>query len=335
MMFRKQSNSCDNNTTSLKNKMIINSNSEKANSSNSQNNEKKEMSYFEWLANEKKKKEIIEKKDEEKKKGEIEKSEHANDSKKMDEQLDDAKPTMLQPLSSFNLRQNERKYEQSDFIVDKYPIGNGRTGLVFKAIIKKEENKKVALKVMAKDTIMSLNIERQVLKEIIIQASLKHINILELIAYFEDKTRLFLILELANGGSVRNKMKQKKQPLNEEEVALYVFQIADALSYLHNFNIIHRDLKPDNILIHYSNEHLNNKIYKYGVIKLADFGFSCQLKNKRQKRSTFCGTIDYMPPEIINQIPYDCNVDLWCLGIVIFELLVGFPPFTDDTQVKK
>ncbi|CRG95319.1 serine/threonine protein kinase, putative [Plasmodium gallinaceum] len=317
IVLKKQSNSCDDNNKSLK--KIKRDNSEKKNSNNSSNNEKKEISYFEWLAKEKKKKE--------------EEVDRKNKSKINDTLNDEEENLMLQPLSAFNLRQNQKIYEQDDFIVDKHPIGNGRTGLVFKAIIKKE-NEKVALKVMAKDTILTLNIERQVLKEIIIQASLKHINILELIAYFEDKTRLFLILELANGGSVRNKMKLKSQPLKEEEVALYVYQIADALSYLHNFNIIHRDLKPDNILIHYSDQYLDNKIYKYGIIKLADFGFSCQLKNKRQKRSTFCGTVDYMPPEIINQMPYDCNVDLWCLGIVIFELLVGFPPFTDDTQER-
>lgn len=283
--------------------------------------EKKEMSYFEWLAKERKEKEVPTEKNIDEK---IEIADVVNEEESI---------SMLEPLSAFNLSQNEKKYEQNDFIVDRHPIGNGRTGLVFKAIIK-NENEQVALKVMAKDTIESLNIEKQVLKEIIIQASLKHINILELLAYFEDKTRLFLILELANGGSIRNKMKLQSEPLKEEEVALYVYQIADALSYLHQFNIIHRDLKPDNILIHYSDEHTDNKIYQYGIIKLADFGFSCQLKNKRQKRSTFCGTVDYMPPEIINQVPYDCNVDLWCLGIVIFELLVGFPPFSDDTQER-
>ncbi|SBT35011.1 serine/threonine protein kinase 6 [Plasmodium ovale wallikeri] len=299
-------------------------------SSSLSNNEKKEMSYFEWLAMEKKKREGVGNTE-----GDIvSKTADGSEKKRMKEEIlkDDEKQTMLHPLLAFNLKQNERIYEQDDFVVDKHPIGNGRTGLVFQAIIKKE-NEKVALKVMAKDTISTLNIERQVLKEIIIQASLNHINILELIAYFEDRTRLFLILELANGGSIRSKMKLKDKPLEEEQVALYVYQIADALSYLHNFNIIHRDLKPDNILIHYSHDHGQNKIYKYGIIKLADFGFSCQLKNRRQKRSTFCGTVDYMPPEIINQVPYDCNVDLWCLGIVIFELLVGFPPFTDDTQV--
>ncbi|KJP89705.1 Aur protein kinase [Plasmodium fragile] len=313
-------------------------------SSSASQRERKEVSYFEWLAREKKKKEegvgtgegavIGDGASAQGGSAETEATACEVSEKNLlsDVLYEEQYHLMLQPLSAFNLKQNERNFEQEDFIVDKNPIGNGRTGLVFKAIIKKE-NEDVALKVMAKDTIASLNIERQVLKEIIIQASLNHINILQLIAYFEDRTRLFLILELANGGSIRNKMKADAQPLLEEQVALYVYQIADALAYLHKFNIIHRDLKPDNILLHHSDVHKGNHIYKYGVVKIADFGFSCQMKNKRQKRSTFCGTVDYMPPEIINQIPYDCNVDLWCLGIVIFELLVGFPPFTDDTQV--
>ncbi|SCM01417.1 serine/threonine protein kinase, putative [Plasmodium chabaudi adami] len=335
--------------------------SKNINTSNSLNNgeEQKELSYFEWLAKEQERKEneMDKKKKVNKQENlhfeqtESERNDAANYDKMGDNENEEAYEeedseddeesdtnAMLQPLLAFNLKQNERSYEQNDFVVDKHPIGNGRTGLVFKAIIRKE-NLQVALKVMAKDTILSLKIERQVLKEIIIQSSLKHINILDLIAYFEDKTRLFLVLEIANGGSIRNKMKLKHDTFKEEQVALYVYQIADALSYLHNFNIIHRDLKPDNILIHYSDsdvysdEHAS-KIYKYGIIKIADFGFSCQLKNKRQKRSTFCGTVDYMPPEIINQIPYDCNADLWCLGIVIFELLVGFPPFTDNSQER-
>uniref|UniRef100_A0A8C9GQ09 non-specific serine/threonine protein kinase n=1 Tax=Piliocolobus tephrosceles TaxID=591936 RepID=A0A8C9GQ09_9PRIM len=326
----------DNNNNSDKyiNKNIINNEEKEGSSDSVSNSEKKEISYFKWLAKEKKKKQEEEAKEKDSNRGETGKEGKKKENQINDVLNDEDNHIMLQPLSAFNLKQNEKKYVQDDFVVDKHPIGNGRTGLVFKAIIKRE-NKKVALKVMSKDTIVTLNIERQVLKEIIIQASLNHINILELVACFEDRTRLFLILELANGGSIRTKMKIKAQPLKEEQVALYVYQIADALSYLHSFNIIHRDLKPDNILIHYSNDSiLHNKIYKYGVIKLADFGFSCQLKNKRQKRSTFCGTVDYMPPEIINQIPYDCNVDLWCLGIVIFELLVGFPPFTDDTQER-
>ncbi|EUD65677.1 AUR protein kinase [Plasmodium inui San Antonio 1] len=327
-------------------------------SSSASQRERKEMSYFEWLAKEKRKKEEGISTGEASVVGEAAVageaasvgaapsaeggSANAEDTPRQmseknplsDALQDEHYHLMLQPLSAFNLKQNERNYEQDDFIVDKNPIGNGRTGLVFKAIIKKA-NEYVALKVMAKDTIASLNIERQVLKEIIIQASLNHKNILQLIAYFEDRTRLFLILELANGGSIRNKMKSDAQPLPEEQVALYVYQIADALAYLHKFNIIHRDLKPDNILLHHSHDDpKGDQIYKYGTVKIADFGFSCQLKNKRQKRSTFCGTVDYMPPEIINQIPYDCNVDLWCLGIVIFELLVGFPPFTDDTQER-
>ncbi|CAA9987975.1 serine/threonine protein kinase, putative [Plasmodium knowlesi strain H] len=313
--------------------------------SSSSQRERKEMSYFEWLAKEKKKKEegmnpgevTVVGDGASTQGGSVDADATACEVGKKNPLSDALQEEnyhlMLQPLSAFNLKQNERNFEQEDFIVDKNPIGNGRTGLVFKAIIKKE-NEYVALKVMAKDTIASLNIERQVLKEIIIQASLNHKNILQLIAYFEDRTRLFLILELANGGSIRNKMKSDAQPFLEEQVALYVYQIADALSYLHKFNIIHRDLKPDNILLHHTDEYQGDHIYKYGVIKIADFGFSCQLKNKRQKRSTFCGTVDYMPPEIINQIPYDCNVDLWCLGIVIFELLVGFPPFTDDTQER-
>lgn len=89
--------------------------------------------------------------------------------------------------------------------------------------------------------------------------------------------------------------------------------MCDALGYLHSKHCIHRDIKPENIL--------NNN----GVLKIADFGWSIHCPTK--KRDTFCGTLDYLPPEIVNGTNYDFNVDLWCLGVLIYEFCVGIPPF--------
>ena len=99
----------------------------------------------------------------------------------------------------------------------------------------------------------------------------------------------------------------------------------DALEYCHANDVIHRDIKPENILIGYNYE-----------LKISDFGWSVHAPS--QKRKTLCGTIDYLPPEMLTQQSYDHNVDLWCLGVLVYEFLVGRPPFecpdTNETYRK-
>ncbi|MES1902840.1 MAG: hypothetical protein MHPSP_002021, partial [Paramarteilia canceri] len=103
----------------------------------------------------------------------------------------------------------------------------------------------------------------------------------------------------------------------------YIYQMADALNYCHSKSIIHRDLKPENIMVGYFKE-----------LKLADFGWS--VRSLDVMRSTFCGTADYVAPEILsNNILYDCRVDSWSLGVLCFELLSGNPPFDDDDRQLK
>lgn len=87
-----------------------------------------------------------------------------------------------------------------------------------------------------------------------------------------------------------------------------------ALEYCHQNDVIHRDIKPENILLGYNNE-----------LKISDFGWSVHAPSSR--RQTMCGTIDYLPPEIVSHQAYDYRVDLWCLGILAYEFLVGRPPF--------
>lgn len=89
--------------------------------------------------------------------------------------------------------------------------------------------------------------------------------------------------------------------------------MCEALDYLHTKHCIHRDIKPENIL--------NSN----GILKISDFGWS--IHAPKNKRKTFCGTLDYLPPEIVNSMQYDSTVDLWCLGVLCYEFCVGSPPF--------
>lgn len=109
---------------------------------------------------------------------------------------------------------------------------------------------------------------------------------------------------------------------SEEQSARYISQIADALKYCHSKKVIHRDIKPENLLIGAK-----------GEIKIADFGWSVHAPSSR--RTTLCGTIDYLPPEMVHGRTHNEKVDLWSLGVLCYEFLVGKPPFEctsyDDT----
>lgn len=193
-------------------------------------------------------------------------------------------------------------------------LGRGKFGNVYLAR-EKETHFVVALKVLFKKQIQSMNVEHQVRREIEIQAHLRHENILRLYGYFHDETRIYMILEYAPKGTLY--MAQQKQPekrFSEGETAFFVKSLASALVYLHEKHVIHRDIKPENLLLGYNNQ-----------LKIADFGWS--VKEQNSKRMTVCGTLDYLPPEMVQGKEHDKNVDIWCLGVLCYELLVGKAPF--------
>lgn len=101
----------------------------------------------------------------------------------------------------------------------------------------------------------------------------------------------------------------------------YIAQMADALHYLHSKHVIHRDIKPENILLG-----LN------GELKIADFGWSVHAPSNRRK--TLCGTLDYLPPEMVEGKMHTHHVDLWALGVLTYEFIVGNPPFEDQSSSK-
>jgi aurora kinase len=146
----------------------------------------------------------------------------------------------------------------------------------------------------------------------------RHPNILRLYGYFYDEKRVYLILEYAAQGELYKKLKQVKR-FTEKTAAQYVWSIAHALRYLHKKHVIHRDIKPENLLLDVKNE-----------IKLSDFGWSVHAPTSRRK--TFCGTLDYLAPEMVQNRYHDYTVDIWTLGILTYEFLVGRPPFETPSQ---
>jgi aurora kinase len=199
------------------------------------------------------------------------------------------------------------------------PLGKGKFGRVYLA---RERSEKFicALKVLHKSELQHGKVEKQVRREIEIQSNLRHPNILRLYGHFHDSKRIFLILEFAGKGELY-KLLRRESRFPEWKAAQYIAQMAAALKYLHKKHVMHRDIKPENILVGI-----------HGEIKISDFGWSVHAPNNR--RNTMCGTLDYLPPEMLkpgsSENFYSEKVDLWSLGVLTYEFLVGEAPFEDE-----
>lgn len=197
------------------------------------------------------------------------------------------------------------------------PLGSGKFGRVYLA---RERTSKyiVALKVLEKAQLLKAGVEHQLRREIEIQSNLRHRGVLRLYGYFFDHRRIYLILEFAPGGELYKRLTDAKK-FTEELSARYVSEMALSLHYCHEKHVIHRDIKPENLLIG-----------ARGELKIADFGWSVHAPNSR--RQTLCGTLDYLPPEMVEGRLHDHTVDIWSLGVLTYEFLVGVPPFETESH---
>lgn len=212
--------------------------------------------------------------------------------------------------------QEGKRWSLEDFDIGK-PLGRGKFGRVYLAREKKSQFI-VALKVLFKSQLSKANVEHQLRREIEIQSHLRHNNILRLYGYFYDDKRVYLILEYAPKGELYKEL-TKKSKFSEKASATYIAQLADSLRYCHSKKVIHRDIKPENLLLGLK-----------GELKISDFGWSVHAPSSR--RTTLCGTLDYLPPEMIEGRLHDEKVDLWSLGVLCYEFLVGHPPFETKTH---
>lgn len=199
-------------------------------------------------------------------------------------------------------------------------LGRGAYGQVFHVKLKNTE-KEFAMKVITKQTIENLRMIDQLKNEFNILRKLNHPNIIKLNGFFEDERNIYFILELADEDHLYAKL-NKVEKYDEPTAAKYMFEMFQACHYLHTQDppIIHRDIKPENIL------------FVKGSLKLADFGWSNMKDNKA--RTTYCGTPDYLAPEMVMDKPHNEKLDVWTLGVLLYELLVGKAPFTPSSSIK-
>ncbi|GMM27433.1 aurora kinase [Martiniozyma asiatica (nom. inval.)] len=219
--------------------------------------------------------------------------------------------------SSSNMITAKHKFKLADFELGR-KLGKGKFGRVY--CVKHIQSDFIcAMKVINKSEILGYHVEKQFIKEIEIQSNVSHINCLAIYGWFDDAENIYLLVEYAAFGELYKILKSQRR-LKDDVASLYIYQISLALIHLHDKNIIHRDLKPENVLIHFNN-----------CIKLADFGWSTYKNNvDGKRRNTMCGTLDYLPPEMVEAKNHDNKVDIWAVGVLLYELVVGKPPFEEE-----
>ncbi|XP_053393801.1 serine/threonine-protein kinase Sgk3-like isoform X2 [Mercenaria mercenaria] len=214
-----------------------------------------------------------------------------------------------------NLGPSEKKsVKPSDFEFLKV-IGKGSFGKVLLAR-HKNEGGVYAVKVLQKQAIMKRNEVKHIMAERnVLLKNVVHPFLVGLHYSFQTPDKLYFVLDYVNGGELFFHL-QRERYFPEVRARFYAAEMASAIGYLHSLNIIYRDLKPENIL-------LDSK----GHVVLTDFGLCKEGIEGMGTTNTFCGTPEYLAPEVLRKQPYDKTVDWWCLGAVLYEMMYGLPPF--------
>jgi serine/threonine protein kinase len=201
-------------------------------------------------------------------------------------------------------------FDLKNYRIYKRKIGKGSFSSVYKGI-NLENSQIVAIKKINSDIISKMM--AYIKREIKVMGNLNHKNILKLYDVIYEKKNIYLILEYCKYGDLSIFLKKNK--LNEKLVKGFLYQIVSGLKYLHKHNIFHRDLKPQNILV--------DKDYN---LKITDFTFAKENMEDNLSQ-TMCGSPLYMAPEILNYQEYNSKTDLWSIGIIMYEMLVGSTPY--------
>jgi protein kinase X len=181
-----------------------------------------------------------------------------------------------------------------------------------------QETEPLALKCLKKSAIIKLKQIDHVKSEKKVLSIIDHPFIVNLKGHFQTPSHVYMLLDYACGGELFTLLRREGRFSND--VALFfATEIVLAFDYLHGMDIAYRDLKPENLLID-----------KEGHVKITDFGFA---KVVQDKTYTLCGTPEYLAPEIIQSRGHNKNVDWWALGVLVFEMLAGYPPFYDDNPL--
>jgi len=209
-----------------------------------------------------------------------------------------------------NQQTRAKGYKLSDFYIHR-TLGTGSFGRVH--LVRSKHNFRFyAIKVLSKEKIVRMKQVSHTRNEQAMLMAVQHPFIINLWGTFQDVSNLYMVMDFVPGGELFTLLRRSNR-FPDPVAKFYAAEVALALHHLHSLDIIYRDLKPENILLNFD-----------GHIKIADFGFA---KYCQTTVWTLCGTPDYLAPEIISNARYNKSVDWYALGVLIFEMLSGLPPF--------
>ena len=159
--------------------------------------------------------------------------------------------------------------------------------------------------------------------EIDILKRVKHKNIVSLVELFDNRTHVYLVMDLVTGGELFDRIIEKGN-YTEKDASKLVKQILEAVAYIHGIGVIHRDLKPENLLYYSPDEDSKIMLTDFGLAKIDD----------NDQLATACGTPGYVAPEVLRLEPYGKPVDCWAIGVITYILLCGYPPFYDEDDAQ-
>ncbi|XP_042341145.1 serine/threonine-protein kinase DCLK2 isoform X2 [Plectropomus leopardus] len=220
---------------------------------------------------------------------------------------------------------NGNRYLPNSTILEKYKIGkvigDGNFAVV-KECVERSTGKEFALKII--DKAKCSGKEHLIENEVAVLRKVKHPNIIMLIEEVDTPSELYLVMELVKGGDLFDAITSSAK-YTERDASIMVYNLAEALKYLHSTNIVHRDIKPENLLVFE---------YPDGTmsLKLGDFGLATVVEGPLY---TVCGTPTYVAPEIISESGYGLKVDIWAAGVITYILLCGFPPFRSESNLQE
>ncbi|KAI6180840.1 Calcium/calmodulin-dependent protein kinase [Aphelenchoides besseyi] len=221
-----------------------------------------------------------------------------------------------QPLSNMSTKFSDN-YEVKE------ELGKGAFSVV-RRCVQKSTNMEFAAKIINTRKLSQRDFQK-LEREARICRKLKHPNIVRLHDNIQEEAFHYLVFDLVTGGELFEDI-VRREFYSESDASHCIQQILESIAYCHSNDIVHRDLKPENLLL--------ASRAKGAAVKLADFGLAIELQNGADAWYGFAGTPGYLSPEVLNKEPYGKPVDIWACGVILYILLVGYPPFWDDEQNK-